>query len=360
MARVGVIGGGLAGLIVACRRAASGDTVVVLDPAPRMGGQLWTAVTDGFVIEHGAEGFVANSATVPKLADDLGIEGELIGQNTLLSYGFDGARLIPLAPGEAGAFLGFQVSSDDLGRGIRTFRRGMGQLIEALLAGLQANADLRPATQVRTIELGRNAVHLDLDRGGALEVDVAVVATPARTAAALLAPALGGGAEEPAAALASAAVVSILTVSLAYQRDAIDHPLDATGFVVADPTTVGGMRACTFTSSKFTERAPNGHASLRLFFRPDARDIERLSDAEWTARAHDALGRVLGVRAAPLRAWVSRWPHALPVFSDEHRARVTALESALAGRRILLAGSAFHGSGIDRAVQSAETCATLV
>lgn len=359
MARVGVIGGGLAGLIVAYRRAARGDTVVVVDPASRLGGQLWTELTDGFVIEHGAEGFVANSAAVPSLADDLGIEGELIGQTTLLSYGFDGARLIPLAPGQAGAFLGFQVSSDDLGRGIRTFRRGMGQLIEALLAGLSANAEVRPASTVRAIELGRQAVHLDLDRGAALDVDVAVIATPARVAAALLAPALRGAAD-PAAALSSAAVVSILTVALAYPRDAIDHPLDATGFVVADPSSVGGMRACTFTSSKFSERAPDGYASFRLFFRPDASDLERLSDAEWTARAHDALGRVLRVRAAPSRAWVSRWPHALPVWSDEHRARVTALESALAGRRILLAGSALHGSGIDRAVRSAESCAASI
>src|SRR5215471_3950757 len=212
MARVGVIGGGLAGLIVAYRRAARGDAVVVFDPAPRLGGQLWTELTDGFVIEHGAEGFVANSAAVPKLADDLGIEGELVGQTTLLSYGFDGARLIPLAPGQAGAFLGFQVPSDDLGRGIRTFRRGMGQLIEALLAGLRANAEVRPSSWVRAIELGRDAVHLDLDRGAALDVDVAVIATPACVAAALLAPALRGGAE-PAAALDSAAVVSILTVS---------------------------------------------------------------------------------------------------------------------------------------------------
>jgi oxygen-dependent protoporphyrinogen oxidase len=35
------------------------------------------------------------------------------------------------------------------------------------------------------------------------------------------------------------------------------------------------------------------------------------------------------------------------------------VEAALAGRNVILAGSAFHGSGIDTAVRSAETAAAL-
>jgi oxygen-dependent protoporphyrinogen oxidase len=57
---------------------------------------------------------------------------------------------------------------------------------------------------------------------------------------------------------------------------------------------------------------------------------------------------------------VSRWVDALPVFDDAHRAAVAALERALAPRSIALAGSAFHGSGIDAAVRSAEHAATTL
>ena len=82
MARIGVIGGGLAGLTVAFRRLGAGDDVVVFegDPAKRLGGQLWTERVDGFVVEHGAEGFVAGSESLPVLAADLGIAGDLVGQ----------------------------------------------------------------------------------------------------------------------------------------------------------------------------------------------------------------------------------------------------------------------------------------
>jgi oxygen-dependent protoporphyrinogen oxidase len=356
MARVGIIGGGLAGLIVAYRRAKRGDDVVLLEPTSRLGGQLWTERTEGFVIEHGAEGFVASSAAVPKLADDLGIEGELVAQRTLLSYGFDGTRLVALAPGEAGAFLGFQVPADDLGRGIRTFRHGMSQLTDALFGAVKERIEVRRSWAVSSVELHRDGVRILHGSQSALDVDFAVIASPARAAASLLASTLDT-AGNSAQVLATAPVASILTVSLSYPRESVDHALDGTGFVVADPTKLGGLRACTFTNAKFEARAPDGHASMRLFFRPGADDLEHLSDAAWAERGHDALNRVIPLRAAPERIWVSRWPNALPVFNDEHRSRVTAVEAALTGRRLWLTGSAFHGSGIDRAVRSAEACA---
>jgi len=45
------------------------------------------------------------------------------------------------------------------------------------------------------------------------------------------------------------------------------------------------------------------------------------------------------------------------VFDATHRARISALEAALVGQRIWLAGSAFHGSGIDAAIRSGEAAA---
>ncbi len=151
-----MIGGGLAGLTVAFRRSAAGDEVVLFEASHRLGGQLWTERTGGFVVEHGAEGFVARSEAVPALAADLGIGGELIGQSETRSYGFDGSRLVALAAGEAASFLGFQVPRDELGKGIRTFRLGMGQLADALVGALggRAGVRVRLAARVTTIEPG--------------------------------------------------------------------------------------------------------------------------------------------------------------------------------------------------------------
>ena len=353
--RIGVIGGGLAGLAVAFRRSLAGDEVVLFESSPRLGGQLWTERRDGFVVEHGAEGFVARSEAVPALAGALGIGADLVGQSETRSFGFDGARLHELAPGEAAAFLGFQVPRDELGKGIRTFRGGMGQLGEALARAVVdlRCADLRCDARVTTLAPAGSGWRVELAGGAGEEVSTVVVATTAAAAAPILAGAFG----DVARALGDVTTSSSCTITLAYPRAALDHPLDGTGFVVAQGHQTHGFRACTFITSKFPARAPDGHASVRIFFRPAPEDLASMTDEAWIARAEACLGRVLPVRAPALHAWVSRWADALPVFDPAHVARVRALEAALAGRGVLLAGSAFHGSGIDAAVRSAETAA---
>ncbi|APR81058.1 Protoporphyrinogen IX oxidase, aerobic, HemY [Minicystis rosea] len=351
MQRIGVIGGGLAGLAVAFRRLAKGDEIVLLESAGRLGGQLWTERTSGFVVEHGAEGFVARSEAVPALATALGIGDDLIGQSETRSYGYDGTGLRALAPGEAATFLGFQVPKEELGKGIRTFRRGMAQLAEALGVAIADRADVRRDARVATIDPIANRWRITLAGGAAEDVDAVVVATGAVAAARILEGAFG----EAARALLAAKTASSVTVTLAYARDAIAHPLDATGFVVAEGHQEHGLRASTFITSKFPDRAPTDHVSLRLFFRPTSDDLAALDDAAWTARAEAGLARVLPVSGRPLHAWVSRWADALPVFEPRHVEHVKALEAALAGSGVILSGSAFHGSGIDAAVRSAES-----
>ncbi|WP_437955173.1 FAD-dependent oxidoreductase [Sorangium sp. So ce119] len=355
MGRIAIVGGGLAGCIVAFRRAAAGDRVTLVEASPRLGGQLWTERVDGFVVEHGAEGFIARSEAVPALAGALGIDGDLVGQETLRSFGFDGA-LRELAPGEAAAFLGFQVPRDELGKGIRTFRLGMAQLTDTLARALahvdDGRVDVRLSAAAASLARVGGGLRLSLAGGGEIDADAAVIATSAAGAAALLG--------EPARPLRDAETLSSVTVSLAYPRAAIEHPLDGTGFIVAAAHQAHGFRACTFTTSKFAGRAPAGHVALRLFFRPEPADLAALDDAAWTARAEASLARVLPVRGPAERAWVSRWPSALPVSTPAHAARVREVEQALAGSGVLLAGSAFHGSGIDAAVRSAEATAARI
>jgi protoporphyrinogen/coproporphyrinogen III oxidase len=355
--KIVIIGAGVAGLTAAFRLRDRAP--LVIEAGGRSGGQVHTELADGFVIERGAEGFVARSRAIPELVRDLGMpEDELVGQAIFTSYGFDGERLLPLEPGEAAGFLGFQVPADDLGKGIRSLRRGMGSLVWALCGNLDGRAELQLRTPVLAVEPRGKGTRLQLGNGTCVDAGALVVATSAAAAASLLEPLAG----EASRALREPRTHSSVTVELAFERAAIDHPLDGTGFVVAAGAQQGGLRACTFTSAKFTDRAPAEKTSLRLFFRPEAPEPERLAqdDSFWIERALDSLSAVLPVRASPLRAWVSRWPRALPVFDAGHRAAVTELERAIAPFGVVLAGSAFHGSGLDAAVSSGERAAAAV
>ena len=345
MKHVAVVGGGLAGLTTAYRLGAAGHEVTVFEASDRLGGQLSTAREDGWLVELGAEGFVARSEAVPRLAADLartnGAEADergwlvILDQQATVSFRFDGRELRALAPGEAAEALSFQVAASARG----AFAGGMQSLADALATAVRARSEVRLAQPVTSLERASSGVRL-----GGVAYDAVVLATPSAVAARLLVPLLGE------TALARAETLSSVTVSLGYDARQVGHALEGTGFVVGEPFE--GFRACTFTTSKFARRAPEGSASLRVFFRPTAEELE--AETPWEARAASVLGRVLPLEGAPERTWVSRWPSALPVFSVEHRATVAAVEERLAGHAIHLAGSAFHGSGIDAAVLSAE------
>ncbi len=352
--KVAIVGGGLAGLVVAVRRVEAGDEVVVFEGSARLGGQLHTESLHGFNVEHGAEGFVARSEAVPSIARAVGVGADIVDQLVQRSYGFDGTSLKELQPGEAAKFLGFQVAKDELGRGIRSFRDGMQALPTALAAAIAGRARIQLERQIVSVRCEASArVTLTAHQRAPERFDAVVLATNAAQAAALLTPEIGPAAE----ALGAATTLSSVTVSLAYARDAVEHPLDGTGFVVALDAQQDGLRACTFSSTKLPARAPASHALLRLFFRPAAGEIAGLDDSAWLARATRGLSRVLSLRSAPQHFWVSRWGNALPVFDAAHVERVRTLESALTGRGVFLAGAAFHGSGIDAAVRSAENTA---
>jgi protoporphyrinogen/coproporphyrinogen III oxidase len=353
--RVAVVGAGLAGLTVALRRARAGDRVLVFEAERRLGGQLSTQRAGGFVVEHGAEGYVAGSAAVAALANEVGIAARVVEQLVHTSYGFDGQALVALGPGEAAQFLGFQVPARELGKGIRSFAGGMGELVDVLAAQLGDGVTVRSGVRVRGVVRQGGELRVLID-GTSEPVDHVVIATNAPGAADVLEAEFGA----PAAALRDAALHSSVTVSCAFERAAVPHPLAGTGFVVAEAAQQEGLRACTFSSSKFPERAPAQRALLRLFFRPEETDLETLADAAWVARAERALERVLAVRSRAELAWVSRWPRALPVFDAAHTARVAALESTLAGSGVVLAGAGFHGSGIDAAVRSAAKAAEAI
>jgi len=77
-----VIGAGLSGLLVAERRAASGDEVVVLEARERIGGRLWTLrdrFAQGQFGELGAETIYAGHANVLALVERLRLEVRACG-----------------------------------------------------------------------------------------------------------------------------------------------------------------------------------------------------------------------------------------------------------------------------------------
>jgi oxygen-dependent protoporphyrinogen oxidase len=236
---------------------------------------------------------------------------------------------------------------------------GLGGLVDALAAALHAAgcAEVRTGVRARGIEREGNRYRVVLEGGESLVADDVILATPLHASSALtrsLDPRL-------ADALGAFVAASTATVFLAYRRDAIPHPLDATGFLV--PRALGRPAlASTWVSSKWSHRAPEGHALIRVFFggATDAHVLER-DDAELGELAAGELRALLGVTESPMFIRVFRFDHASPQPLVGHLVRVGAVNVQLARWPGLhVATNGFEGSGIPDCVKNAGTAAAAV
>lgn len=97
-----VVGGGISGLAAAYRiRALAGPsaTIVLFDPADRLGGVLRTERLAGQIIDIGAEAFIVRRPEVPALLAELGLSDRLITPTGVRTTIFSGGRLHPLPAG---------------------------------------------------------------------------------------------------------------------------------------------------------------------------------------------------------------------------------------------------------------------
>ena len=102
MTTYAVVGGGISGLTAAYRiRVAAGPdaTILVFDPADRLGGVLRTETLCGRAMDIGAEAFVARRPEVPALLGELGLADRLITPTGVRPTIYAGGRLHPLPPG---------------------------------------------------------------------------------------------------------------------------------------------------------------------------------------------------------------------------------------------------------------------
>lgn len=353
-----VVGGGLAGLVAAYDLEQAGIHTTVLERETRWGGQVWTARSEGFLMELGAEGYAAGRPVCHGLCRDLGLIGRLVSQLTRTSFELRDNRLVAAPPGRAAKLVGIQASRADIGQGITSLVGGMEELVIALRAALCGKADLRPSTAVQRIRPRTPGWEIATGAGDVLQADVLVLAIPATDAARLLAPTM----PEAAGTLAAFRTVSSVTVSLGFQRAGVRHSLEGAGFVSTNGPHGEGFRACSFVSSQFPGRAAPGHVLLRAFFRPGPRCPVSAPDARWVDLSLEVLRPALGIRHDPLGAWVTRWPDALPRYARGQEARVRDLAERLSQSQapLLLAGAAYRRAGVAGAIESARHTAQRI
>jgi len=81
MSDVVVVGGGIAGLVIARKLLIEGRSVTLLEASGRLGGSVSRHTVGGIVLDAGAESFATRGGTVEALVRDLGLGDEIVAPN---------------------------------------------------------------------------------------------------------------------------------------------------------------------------------------------------------------------------------------------------------------------------------------
>jgi len=230
---------------------------------------------------------------------------------------------------------------------------GLAEIVEKLVESLTLNGvDLRLNTTVQTLQRDdRGAWHVTLENGETLPANGIIVAAPAFAAGKITAELD----PELATVLQSIPYASTATVTLAYRQSDLPRPLDGYGYVI--PRQEGRRAlACTWTSTKFPHRAPDGYALIRIFVGRAGQE----SDIPWDEAgllelAREELALTLGITAEPLVKRVFIWESAMPQYNLGHPEKLAQIEAALEKYPgLALAGNGYRGIGIPDCIHSGE------
>jgi oxygen-dependent protoporphyrinogen oxidase len=230
---------------------------------------------------------------------------------------------------------------------------GVAELVETLEQRL-SGVDVRLGRRATRVEAAAAGYTVELENGERLDAPAVIFATPAFVTAKLISEIDS----RAAAALHAIPYVSTAAVSVAYPLRDIPRPLDGYGYIIPRAENLPVL-ACTWTSTKFPQRAPPGFGLIRAFIgRAGQEEALEGTDDDLLQLVRAELRRTLGTTAEPAIHRIFRWPKAMPQYTLGHLARLGTIEQRLAGLPgLFVAGSAYRGIGLPDCIQSGEQAA---
>ena len=245
-------------------------------------------------------------------------------------------------------------SGGPLGPGgtLTSFVGGMETIVHALSSRLGEH--LHVATPVESLAIGRGAWTLAMSGGTSLEAERVVVASPAWTAAPLLA----GVDRDLAALVASVPSAPVAVVCLGLAESDLQHIERGFGFLVPGRENLP-ILGTLYDTWVFPNRSQPGRVLWRTMI-GGARDPGAIeaSDGKLAERTLAALQKLLGLRAHPEMVRVIRHPRGIPQYPVGHAATLARIDTALSRHPgLLLSGNSYRGIAMNSCIREAESLA---
>ena len=239
-----------------------------------------------------------------------------------------------------------------------SLKGGTHRLVQAVVDRLERTEVVsgRAAVAVNRIEEEPARYRVTLDDERSFEGDAVVVAALEQDAGNLV----GSFAPGLAGLLGRMRSAPAVSVYLAFRRENVAHPLDGSGFL-SPRFEQGPIAGCTWMSSKWPGRSPEGHVLLRVFMRTEDDAPAGGSDGVLIEAATEALHFLLGISGAPERVWVHRWADGLPQYKVDHTEWLESVDRELdAHPGLFLCGASYRGVGVPDCIRQGRDAAERV
>ena len=237
-----------------------------------------------------------------------------------------------------------------------TLEEGLSSLVAAIAARLPDDT-IRLETSVSRIDQTAGAWTLTLADGATETFDGLILATPSHVAARLLDPVD----DELGRQLGGISHSGTAIVTVGYNRDQISHPMDGMGFVVP-AIERRPILAGSFSSQKYTHRAPEGKTLIRVFAGGDKNpQMAEMDDDRLVPLVCEELATLLGIKGDPIYHTVAHWPGTMPQYHVGHLELIERIRARVAHLpNLALAGNAFTGVGIPHCIHAGELAAEAI
>ncbi len=237
-----------------------------------------------------------------------------------------------------------------------TFKDGMAELIDTLIEHIGKETFLtgREVAGLK-VDSGEKRFTVILEDGEHITADVCILATAPSYATAEIVRGVDSGLSDM---LLRIPYVSSATVSLGYKQEGFSHPLNGFGLLVAR-TEKKSVKAVSWSSTKFSGRAPGGHVLIRCFVgNAEEETIVYRSDEEILKAVKGDLKDIMGVNVEPVLDRIYRWPNSMAQYTLGHGERVAFIEERLKRYPgLYLIGDAYRGLGIGDCINDGRQAA---
>jgi protoporphyrinogen/coproporphyrinogen III oxidase len=242
------------------------------------------------------------------------------------------------------------------GSAFQTVPTGLNQAVVGMVKACEG-VDFRTGTAVTELQPVGGKYSVTLSTGETMQADAVVLATPAYVAAELMKEFRG----DVTAELNEIPYGNSCVVALAFDRKDIDHPLDASGFLVPH-TEPMEVTASTWVSVKWPHSAPEGKVLLRCFLnRGEGKDWTQASDEEITQTVKKGLEKAMGLKATPKLTRIFRWPRSMAQYRVGHLERIDRVDALMKQQPgLYLAGAAYRGVGLPDCVREGNQAAERI